>query len=698
MKDRIKYLIIPILIILLILPRPAFAFLGTGIFDYFEAALNGIEEKAGPVSAFLINLFLTFVVALISANVSANLLEMVISHPEWLSITGNQMVENGWRFTAGIANMFLILIAIFIALTIILKIETFEGKKTFVRLVIAAILMNFSLVFIGILVDVANIFFNGILAGSPNLPSQVIEPLVASGMGTATNLAGWIVAMAVAFMIPFIGPFAQFGLVAVMITLTFPTFVIWFFTLSSLFLVSTLFFTYALLFGARVFIIQLLAILSPFAVLFAILPQTRKYWNEWLQHLMEWIFFGLALFLFMVVGLRASKELMPATGPYATVTVVGGNMPNYFVYYFFLFIYLVVTIWLSQKYMPTLASAVISQATSLGNMVWSKGIRPIGSAAVKELREGGRGAGALRGRILGSERWQQRADSWAKSEGRFAGGIKRWAGRGLGPGLREQEKGELVKKEVAYEKIKDPTLLSSKVRSSIENRDYTDAIAGYNQAIKKGGDFAKEIKQTLSKEERFDLGERAEKLKATPERKRIARSLIDEANEADLQRMGFKSYAQLQATDKDAAADWDAKGYKTIKDSIIGESKGDEIKELAKGFWDSKSAMEAVDQFWSGPQIRKAIDEFGASFTNAYSKNVRDTMNIINSYDKPSSSAADKAMAADLFKDYAKRNKKRALFHDTSAAQELGIESFYASAPSEIKNNYKNIKQVVAEK
>jgi len=384
---KIKYLIIPILIILLIFPRPTYA--QFGIFDYFDAALGGVEEAAGPTFTALLKIFIAYVVGLIAINVSASLLQIVTEHQDWLTVN-NKMVSAGWHFSAGIVNMVLIVLAVFIALTIILKIETFEGKKAFIRLVLVALLLNFSLVFIGMLIDASNFIFNAILTGNENLPFQIINKFSENAGLVLASLITTLVAFAVAGIIPFIAPFVQLAFFLGVVTMAFlPMFLMWFFQIFCFFAISGMFFTYAFLFAARVFIIQLLAILSPFAALFLILPQTKKHWDEWLKHLFEWIFFGIALYLFLVVGLKAADALMPTLDfnlPTAGLGTIQQALTGTFVYYFFLFIYLVVAIWISKKYMPTLAAAVIAQGAALGGMMWSQGLK-LGQTSYKGLRE-----------------------------------------------------------------------------------------------------------------------------------------------------------------------------------------------------------------------------------------------------------------------------------------------------------------------
>ena len=64
--------------------------------------------------------------------------------------------------------------------------------------------------------------------------------------------------MLVSFAVPFLGPFAQIGLVTA-ILLSLPNILIWFVQIFCAFMMSGVIFLLAFLFAARVFMLQLLA-------------------------------------------------------------------------------------------------------------------------------------------------------------------------------------------------------------------------------------------------------------------------------------------------------------------------------------------------------------------------------------------------------------------------------------------------------
>ena len=78
--------------------------------------------------------------------------------------------QNGWAVTRDLANMLFIFILLFIAIATILQISSYGAKSLLARLVIIALLLNFSLFITRVVVDVSNVtarlFYNGISGGA----------------------------------------------------------------------------------------------------------------------------------------------------------------------------------------------------------------------------------------------------------------------------------------------------------------------------------------------------------------------------------------------------------------------------------------------------------------------------------------------------------------------------------------------------
>lgn len=183
---------------ILLLPlKPAQALIGIDIFSYFTSALEGIEELSEIPTQFIQIMLLLFIVSTGFLSASAALLQQTINMP--INIIGNVFVQNGWAFSLSLANLFFILMFVFIALSFILKQDTQETKKTLTKLIWVALLVNFSLVFVAISCDIARFFYNTVLGENTNLVVGSIQGLMNGAEGVIRKLISMVLLWAVAY-------------------------------------------------------------------------------------------------------------------------------------------------------------------------------------------------------------------------------------------------------------------------------------------------------------------------------------------------------------------------------------------------------------------------------------------------------------------------------------------------------------------
>jgi len=70
----------------------------------------------------------------------------------------NQMVMLGWTMVRDVANMFFVVVLLAIAIGTILGIEQYQWNKTLVKLILAAVFINFSNLICGVFIDAAQVF------------------------------------------------------------------------------------------------------------------------------------------------------------------------------------------------------------------------------------------------------------------------------------------------------------------------------------------------------------------------------------------------------------------------------------------------------------------------------------------------------------------------------------------------------------
>ncbi|MFH1714001.1 MAG: hypothetical protein ABH831_00130 [Candidatus Nealsonbacteria bacterium] len=353
------------------------------ILDVASVQLDALDFIDNSVLKLIVAVVLWAVESSIFLSISANLLDWSSSLPVGLD---NPLVKAGWQFTSGIANLFFILIFVVIALAYILKLENLQMKKALPRLIFIAFLINFSLIFVQIFTDIGwiiqnsfkNTFFtDGSLAvGSIQILEQssfslitFFKTIVISYIPFALIPYGNVVALvAIAVLIfttgagPLIGPLSQIILVIVFN-----------------FLIGLVFFVYAILFLARISVIWLLAVLAPLAFMAYILPQTERYFKQWLDALIQWVFLGVVSFFLMGLGIALFALVAPGTEQIINFSGELGDwsFTDTFFKYLFLLIYLLAALAITKKVVPMGAQGV----WGFGNTIMNKGINLAGGLA-----------------------------------------------------------------------------------------------------------------------------------------------------------------------------------------------------------------------------------------------------------------------------------------------------------------------------
>jgi len=182
----------------------------------------------------------------------------------------NAFVNLGWMLTRDLTNIVFVIALVVIGLGTALRISGYQAQKALPTLIIIALLINFTPVILGLIIDASNIvtnfFIQGGFSGGTTLSSQVFGQwqntmeLVGAAKfwdPVATNKA---MSAAIGSMV-----LVSFNLVAAIIYLLF-----------------------AFLFIIRYVALWILVILSPFAFASYILPHTRQVWSMWWKQFIQW--------------------------------------------------------------------------------------------------------------------------------------------------------------------------------------------------------------------------------------------------------------------------------------------------------------------------------------------------------------------------------------------------------------------------
>ncbi|PJC28963.1 hypothetical protein CO053_01860, partial [Candidatus Shapirobacteria bacterium CG_4_9_14_0_2_um_filter_40_11] len=289
MIKKLKKFFLPLICVVvfgLLLPlKPASA----GILSWL-----GITGIATAVPSVVVSfaVFILGVLSSIFADFAGWLLTFVLS-PAFTSLSytnpaTNPVIDMGLKITQGFANIILVLILIYIGLATILRLAGYETKKMLVSFVIAALLVNFSPVICGLIVDAANIVMN-----------YLAKPLI--GPGGLSSLVTHIVSIWKIYSSGWnfdvlVSSAAQAALIFKLIAAAI------FYFLLALGLLM-----YAGIFIIRYVAIWILVILSPIAFVCRILPPgsgLRKVWDMWWQQFIQWSIIGILAMFFLYLTVQ----------------------------------------------------------------------------------------------------------------------------------------------------------------------------------------------------------------------------------------------------------------------------------------------------------------------------------------------------------------------------------------------------------
>lgn len=543
------------------------------------------------VIAVIGNVLLGIAGAILKWVTSDNFIKLSYTNP-----ANNFILKTGWTLTRDLANIGFVIVLIIIGLATALRIREYQWQKLLPKLVIIILLINFTPVIIGLIVDASNIIMNyflqesravgwGAFSGAFNQQWDSIKDLVdsiLSGTGTSEFLGKSIV-------------LAIYGFAA-----------------------AAILFVFAALFVMRYIAIWILVILSPIAFFAWILPGTKKYFTQWWHQLLQWSFIGATTAFFLYLSHKILEEAVKGKieiAPQPENLIAGGIFDG-------LMPYLVVIIFLYFAFFVSLKSSAYGANTIIG---WAKRREKVMGKWMG--RKAGRGAQKL----MGEERWKSLADRLAGGKGGIVSRVLTSPLRPIGRGMmsiREMERKTAAKAEdKAKNKERDAARNVSEARKQILLKEWGQVggtFAGMveqkqvKEAVEKLGVKPKEFANAIKGLVRINEKDRAEKvfrgsseylLKEgyTPEGLGLKLSEDDEKK--------YKPYANLNIGGKEVKSAYAVK--------LIAEaSSADEIKQL-KGILSEGSVQNIVHKFWTGNQFRKAGEEIGASFFEAVQANIK---------------------------------------------------------------------------
>lgn len=204
----------------------------------------------------------------------------------------NAVIQSGWQIVLSFTNLGFVLGIIVIAFATILRMESYGMKQILWKLVVAALLVNFSFVIAGAFISFSDIisqtFLSKVTLKGPGSFSVVLGKAIGaqtfldvkSGAGGGLEGALDVVGQSMTTFIVSILFIAAFTFVG-----------------------GLTLFALAIMLLIRYVVLSILLIISPIIWLLWIFPATQKYWKEWWDNFLRWTFFAPIVLFFLYLAI-----------------------------------------------------------------------------------------------------------------------------------------------------------------------------------------------------------------------------------------------------------------------------------------------------------------------------------------------------------------------------------------------------------
>lgn len=303
-KDNNERGLVPIVLVGLgSLAAIAWAWIEVG--DFKSAIIIGIPNLLYAMS---------FGIAGYTADITGNVITSIIDR----KITTDPIFIQGWSRTRDLGNMVIALGFVVVGIATALRLREYEAKKLLFPLIAIALLINFSPLLVGVIVDASNILYVEI---NPEIATSSLSGIVNNINTTAVGEAG-ITREECTFWRSTAPGDPGFHCETIQET---PTVVgqlneelakknpVAFAAQTSLYvglfiLSAFVFFYISFVFISRYCYLSIIFVLAPLAFVAYIFPPTKKYFSMWWEKLIQWAFIGTGGMFFLSLGLNILKN------------------------------------------------------------------------------------------------------------------------------------------------------------------------------------------------------------------------------------------------------------------------------------------------------------------------------------------------------------------------------------------------------
>ena len=337
-------------------------------------AVFGLDTIAyGAVNGFFaFSLFIMFTIV-------GKLLAMMVVMLDWVVnlriYTNVPIIQEGWKIMRDFANMLFIIALIVMAYGTIFNIRGYDFRSLLPRFIIIAVLINFSLVIGGLIIDATQVLNNTFLNAMGDIAGHLgngLNPAQILPVGVGDISSSEAITNALAGSI---------------VTLIFSVFLLFTFAVSVAVPLAVAF--------IRIPVLWALLILSPMAWLLSILPATKKAYDSWWRQFLAWnLFLPYYLFFmyFALYFLSKKDDVLRGLGQDFVYSGLTGLQSNFT--FGLLFYYVMVAIFMIGGTKVAMSAGQFSGTGIMSVAQWSRGtamrlmrVTPVQRAAQQRLAE-----------------------------------------------------------------------------------------------------------------------------------------------------------------------------------------------------------------------------------------------------------------------------------------------------------------------
>jgi|GEM_PF-1676912 len=324
-----------------------------------------------------------------------------------ISGIGN-FINIAWTFFRDIANILFIFLILVVAIKTIIGGSLTGQKKALSRIIIVALLINFSLFFTKLVIDVSNIATVGIYN------SFVTDSLGGTDTGIANAAAGFLGVQT------FYTARGAQSIIAEKSGIN--KIIVAFFALIIMLVTASVFLAATFLFIARFFVFILAMIFSPIALVSTIIPTGDSFFKKWQKALLSNALFAPVFFLLIYITFLFASNTLKTETAEGLFTEIGTSGENGFSegFLYLLFNYIMVMAFL---FMSIFVSKKVGAAGSGGAMsIMSTGTKILGGTSFGLAARFGRGTIGRAGNALANSSRVKNLEASSSFFGRSLGG------------------------------------------------------------------------------------------------------------------------------------------------------------------------------------------------------------------------------------------------------------------------------------